>query len=133
MPVGSPWGARLVAPLVLLAALLATSDLSGRPTEAAPATPQLQPTVPPGPARGRRGDATTAGHSAAGPRAGARAVDGARGHQQRRRRGRPRLWPLAPGLRRHRLWQSGGPRRHLYRRRPGLWGLAPELRPDGTD
>src|SRR5438874_13241269 len=45
------WGSRLVVPLVLLAALLAPSDLSGRPTEAAPATPPAQATAQPGPVR----------------------------------------------------------------------------------
>src|SRR3954471_20742872 len=40
---------RLIVPLVLLAALLAPNDLAGRPTEAAPATPQAQATVQRGP------------------------------------------------------------------------------------
>src|SRR3954471_5715597 len=39
------WGPRLVVSLVLLAGLLAPNDLSARPTEAAPATPQAQATV----------------------------------------------------------------------------------------
>ena len=51
MSAGSPWGRRLVMPLVLLAALLAPSGLSGQLSAAAPATPQLQVTVQPGPLR----------------------------------------------------------------------------------
>src|SRR5262245_23872391 len=51
MSAGSLWGLRLVVLLVLLAGLVAPSDPSGRPTEAAPATPQLQPTVQPVPSR----------------------------------------------------------------------------------
>src|SRR4051812_7426006 len=49
MSARSPWGQRLVMSLVLLAGLLAPSDLSGRPSEAAPATPPAQPTILPGP------------------------------------------------------------------------------------
>src|SRR5215208_7067272 len=51
MSARSTWGPRQVAPLVLLAALLAPNDLAGRPTEAAPATPLAQATAQPGPGR----------------------------------------------------------------------------------
>src|SRR5438105_9305677 len=54
---GSPWGLYLVAPLFLLAALLAPSGATGRPSEAAPATPQPAATVQRG--AGRVGQSPT--------------------------------------------------------------------------
>ena len=45
MSAGSPWGPRLAALLVLLAAIVAATDPTGRPSEAAQTTPQSQPTV----------------------------------------------------------------------------------------
>src|SRR2546423_10007747 len=51
MSAGSRWGLYFVALLVLLAVLLVSSDPAGRPSEAAPATPQPQATVQRGAAR----------------------------------------------------------------------------------
>ena len=52
---GASEGLSLVALLVLLAGLLAPSDVTGRPSEAAQATPQPQTTVQPGAGRTGRG------------------------------------------------------------------------------
>src|SRR5947209_12494520 len=57
MAAGKRWGLSLVALLVLLAALLALSDATGRPSEAAPATPPSQATVQRG--AGRVGQSPT--------------------------------------------------------------------------
>src|SRR5262245_56832062 len=51
MSAGSPWGPRLVALLVLLAAVVAAADPTGRPSEAAQATPPAPATVQRGAAR----------------------------------------------------------------------------------
>jgi hypothetical protein len=45
MSAESPWGPRLIALLLLLAVLLVLSDVAGRPSEAAQATPQPQATA----------------------------------------------------------------------------------------
>jgi Tol biopolymer transport system component len=57
MSAGSPWWPRVVALLVLLAALLVPSGLAGPPSEAAPATPQPPATVQRG--AGRAGQSPT--------------------------------------------------------------------------